>query len=87
MCQAYDLAAKRSEKSRQHNKSTNDKTACSTALQPGDRVLVRNLSERGGPGKLRSLWEKQIHRVVKQVGDYIVRNVVFRVKSRPNNTI
>ena len=69
MRQAYDLAAKRSEKSQQHNKSTYDKTARSTALQSGDRVLVRNLSERGGPGKLRSFWEKQIHRVVKQVGD------------------
>ena len=69
MHQAYDLAAKRSEKSQQHNKAIYDKNARSTVLQPGDRVLVRNLSERGGPGKLRSFWEKQIHRIVKQVGD------------------
>ena len=69
MHQAYDLAAKRSEKSQQHNKAIYDKIARSTVLQPGDRVLVRNLSERGGPGKLRSFWEKQIHRIVKQVGD------------------
>jgi hypothetical protein len=47
-------------------------------IEEGDRVLVKNLRERGGTGKLRSTWEHQIFEVVRQQGElpvYHVRNL------------
>ena len=43
-----------------------DYKVCSSVLWPGDHVLVKNLSEHGGPGKLRSFWEEKIYLAVKQ---------------------
>ena len=76
MQEAYSLAAKNANKSTARGRNQHDKKATFTKLLPGDRILVRNVTERGGPGKLRSFWEKTVYRVTKQHGDSPVYEVV-----------
>lgn len=69
MAEAYDVASRNMEKSTAKGKAYYDREKMSSVLVSGDRVLVRNMSERGGPGKLRSHWEDQIHVVTRKSDD------------------
>lgn len=67
MEEACEITRENAHKAAMRSKRHYDSKVKSSVLQPGDRVLVRNLTPRGGPGKLRNHWEDTIHTVVRQV--------------------
>ena len=81
MREAYARAASSSEREADYRLQRHSGKVRATVLLPGDRVLVRNLSERGGPGKLRSYWEDSVYVVVRRLGD---GSPVYEVK--PENS-
>ena len=65
MTEAYDIARKNVQKVKDYSEERWKGRLTAAALQPGDKVLVRNKREQGGPGKLRSYWEQDIYIVNK----------------------
>ncbi|XP_026156435.1 uncharacterized protein LOC113126568 isoform X2 [Mastacembelus armatus] len=68
MQEAYAIAMQNMKKSARRGQKNYNQRTWSSALKPGDHVLVRNLTPRGGPGKLRSYWEDAVHVVKEKKG-------------------
>ena len=68
MTDAYRIAAEKIGQCAAHGREEYNRKARSSDLKPGDRVLVKNVIERGGPGKLRSFWEEKIYIVLNRKG-------------------
>ena len=63
MKEAFKIAEENIKKRRSADKRQREVPATLEPLEVGGRVLVRNLTERGGPGKLCSFWEQKIYRI------------------------
>ena len=68
MQEAYQLVMKKSQDSALKQKKQYDKHVRTAFLLLGDRVLIKNMTPRGGPGKLKSYWEEEIHIVESHIG-------------------
>lgn len=75
---------KNNKRVRKRNKRNYEGKVRSSVLHPGDRVLVRNLTPRGGTGKLQNIWEDAIHTVVCRVGE---ESPVYEVKLEWGNLL
>lgn len=61
MQEAYSIAMKNMKKTAKRGQRNYNQCTWSSTFEPGDNVLVRNLTPRGGPGKLRSYWEDLVY--------------------------
>lgn len=75
MTEAYKITESHSRQASARGKAQYNRKVRGVVLKVGDRVPVRNLGERGGPGKLRSYWEKAVYVVKEQVTDNPVYTV------------
>ena len=86
MSDAYAVVRDQAKKSADRRKKHYDKKVFGACLDVGDRVLVRNVSERGGTGKMRSYWEDDIYVVTEKknpgIPVYTVEPEPRRVKKK-----
>jgi hypothetical protein len=78
MKEAFEIARANIGKSATYNKKYYDQKAKTVEIAVGDLVLVKNVRERGGTGKLRSYWEEAIFKVTEvdeNISVYVLQNL------------
>ena len=64
MKDAYNIVSDNIQKPNNRNKTSYEKNVLGSELKVGDQTLVKNVSERGRTGKLKSFWEHKSYKVV-----------------------
>ena len=85
MEEAHRLANDNIQKSAEYNKEYYDRKVREVELKVGDHVLVRNMREKGGTGKLRSHWERSIFVVKEKKAElpvYVIENLKVKSDTR-----
>ena len=78
MQEAVEIARRNIRRSADYNKLYYNKKARAVEIVEGDMVLMRNVRERGGTGKLKSFWEETLFKVVEKRGGmpvYKIQNI------------
>lgn len=84
--ESYRLAIERSDRIAQRNKQRYDSKVRESILEPGDKVLVRNVGIRG-KHKIADKWSKMVYRIVKQIDNSPVYVVAPVVSVGPERTL
>lgn len=83
--ESYKLAMSNAAKTAHKNKTRFDRRVIASDLEPGDRVLVRNVRIRG-KHKISDKWESTVHIVVNRAGTLPVYTVKPEVSDGPLRT-
>ncbi|KAK7915695.1 hypothetical protein WMY93_011456 [Mugilogobius chulae] len=86
MEESFKIASKNAAKSADRNKARYDRRVRPSALEPGDRVLVRNVRLRG-KHKLSDKWEEQVYVVVHRAGELPVYKIKPENSDGPTRTL
>ncbi|KAK7877967.1 hypothetical protein WMY93_031369, partial [Mugilogobius chulae] len=86
MEESFKIASKNAAKSADRNKARFDRRVRPSALEPGDRVLVRNVRLRG-KHKLSDKWEEQVYVVVHRAGELPVYKIKPENSDGPTRTL
>ena len=86
MRDAFQAANQNIERAGAANKRRYDAKSKAVSIVVGDKVLVRNVGERGGTGKLRSWWEQKIY-VVVEVNDVVPVYTIRPIDGKQTKTV
>lgn len=84
--ESYEVAKEKSAKIALKNKTRYDRHVTASDLEPGDRVLVRNVRIRG-KHKIADKWESTVHVVVTRAGTLPVYTIKPETEDGPQRTL